>query len=112
MTVAVALLLDSLSSTFTAESWVLRVGGATASVVLCVPVFRDRARFRAAVVGDRVVERALDDGALTSFGLAIWIFTDIRKRGEGSGIFVAIALVAGIPAAIIYALVRIGDKRP
>jgi hypothetical protein len=42
--------------------------------------------------------------------LAFWIFTDIRKRGEGSGIFVALALVAGIPAAIIYSLVRIGDK--
>jgi inner membrane protein involved in colicin E2 resistance len=42
--------------------------------------------------------------------LAIWIFTDIRKRGEGSGIFIALALVAGIPAAIIYSLVRIGDK--
>jgi len=42
--------------------------------------------------------------------LAIWIFTDIRKRGEGSGIFVALALVAGVPAAIVYALVRIGDK--
>ena len=44
--------------------------------------------------------------------LAIWIFSDIRKRGEGSGIFVALALVAGIPAAIIYSLVRIGDKVP
>ncbi len=43
--------------------------------------------------------------------LAIWIFTDIRKRGEGSGIFIALALVAGIPAAIIYTLVRIGDKK-
>ncbi len=43
--------------------------------------------------------------------LAIWIYTDIRKRGEGSGIFIALALVAGIPAAIIYALVRIGDKK-
>ena len=75
VTVAVALLLDSVSSTFTAESWVLRVGGATAAVVLCLPVFRDRVRFRAAVVGDRVVDRALEDGALTSFGLAIWIFT-------------------------------------
>jgi hypothetical protein len=42
--------------------------------------------------------------------LAIWIFTDIRKRGEGSGIFIALALVAGIPAAIIYSLVRLGDK--
>jgi hypothetical protein len=43
--------------------------------------------------------------------LTIWIFTDIRKRGEGSGIFVAMALVAGIPAAIIYALARIGDRK-
>lgn len=44
--------------------------------------------------------------------MAIWIFTDIRKRGEGPAIFVAMALVAGIPAALIYALVRIGDKKP
>ena len=44
--------------------------------------------------------------------VAVWIHTDIRKRGEGSGIFVALAVLAGIPAAIIYSLVRIGDKRP
>ena len=43
--------------------------------------------------------------------LATWIYTDIRKRGEGSGIFIALALLAGIPATIIYALVRIGDKK-
>ena len=43
--------------------------------------------------------------------LTIWIFTDIRKRGEGSGIFVAMALIAGIPAALIYALARIGDRK-
>jgi hypothetical protein len=42
--------------------------------------------------------------------LAVWIYGDIRKRGEGSGIFVALALVAGVPAAIIYSLVRIGDR--
>jgi len=42
---------------------------------------------------------------------AIWIDTDIRKRGEGSKIFIALALLAGVPAAIIYALVRIGDKK-
>jgi hypothetical protein len=42
--------------------------------------------------------------------LAIWIFSDIRRRGEGSGIFIVLALVAGIPAAIIYSLVRIGDR--
>jgi len=42
---------------------------------------------------------------------AIWIYTDIRKRGEGPGIFIALALIAGIPAALIYAVVRIGDKK-
>ncbi len=43
---------------------------------------------------------------------AVWISADIRKRGEGSRIFIVLALLAGIPTAIIYALVRIGDKRP
>jgi hypothetical protein len=50
-------------------------------------------------------------GIICNILLAIWIFTDIRKRGEGSGIFVAMALVAGIPAALIYALTRIGEKK-
>lgn len=49
--------------------------------------------------------------AIINILLAVWIFTDIRKRGEGHGIFVALALLAGIPTAIIYALVRIGDKK-
>jgi hypothetical protein len=43
--------------------------------------------------------------------VAIWIYNDIRKRGEGPGIFIALALLAGVPAAIIYALVRIGDRK-
>ena len=51
-------------------------------------------------------------GIICNILLAIWIFTDIRKRNEGSGIFVAMALVAGIPAALIYSLTRIGDKKP
>lgn len=50
-------------------------------------------------------------GIICNVLLAIWIFTDIRKRGEGSGIFIAMALVAGIPAALIYALTRLGDKK-
>jgi len=50
-------------------------------------------------------------GFICNILLAIWIYTDIRKRGEGSGIFIAMALVAGIPAAIIYALTRIGDRK-
>jgi len=43
--------------------------------------------------------------------LAAWIFTDIRKLGQGHGIFIALALLAGFPAAILYALIRIGDKK-
>ncbi|HUK81151.1 MAG TPA: hypothetical protein VLZ12_00815 [Verrucomicrobiae bacterium] len=43
--------------------------------------------------------------------LAVWVFMDIRKRGEGHGIFIALALLGGIPAAILYALVRLGDKK-
>lgn len=50
-------------------------------------------------------------GFIINILIAVWIFTDIRKRGEGSGVFVALALLAGIPTAIIYAIVRIGDKK-
>jgi len=50
-------------------------------------------------------------GVICNILLTIWIYTDIRKRGEGSGIFVAMALVAGIPAALIYSLTRIGDRK-
>jgi hypothetical protein len=50
-------------------------------------------------------------GMICNILLAIWIFTDIRKRGEGSGIFIVLALVAGIPSALIYSLTRIGDRK-
>jgi hypothetical protein len=43
--------------------------------------------------------------------LAVWVYTDILKRGEGHGVFVVLALMAGIPATILYALVRIGDAK-
>src|SRR5947207_15771731 len=43
--------------------------------------------------------------------LAVWVFTDIRKRGEGSGLFIVLALLAGIPGTILYALIRIGDRK-
>ncbi len=59
-----------------------------------------------------LVKMCLLVGFIFNILLAIWIFTDIRKRGEGSGVFIALALLAGIPAAIIYSLVRIGDKKP
>jgi hypothetical protein len=43
--------------------------------------------------------------------LAVWIFLDIRKRGEGNGIFIALALLAGFCGAILYALVRLADMK-
>jgi hypothetical protein len=49
--------------------------------------------------------------AVIHVALASWVFTDIRKRGEGHGIFVVLALLAGIPGTILYALVRIGDMK-
>jgi hypothetical protein len=43
--------------------------------------------------------------------LAVWVFLDIRKRGEGHGIFIALALLAGFCGAILYALVRLADVK-
>ena len=50
-------------------------------------------------------------GLIFNILLAVWIFSDIRRRGEGSGLFVVLALFAGIPAALIYSLVRLGDRK-
>jgi len=50
-------------------------------------------------------------GFIMNILIAVWIFTDMRKRGEGSRIFIAMALLAGIPTGIIYAIVRIGDRK-
>jgi serine/threonine-protein kinase len=72
-TVAVALLVQATGATRVAEEWVLRPGAAAAALLLAVPVFRDRLRFRAAVIGDRVLDYALDDGELTSNGAALWV---------------------------------------
>jgi hypothetical protein len=43
--------------------------------------------------------------------LAMWVFADIRKRGEGYGIFIALTLLAGFLGAIVYALVRLADTK-
>jgi hypothetical protein len=43
--------------------------------------------------------------------LAIWVFGDIRKRGEGSGIFIVLALLIGAIGAALYLLARIGDRK-
>jgi hypothetical protein len=44
--------------------------------------------------------------------LALWVYGDIRKRGEGSGIFIVLALLIGIPGTALYLLARIGDRKP
>jgi hypothetical protein len=43
--------------------------------------------------------------------LAGWVFFDNRKRAGNHGMFALLALLAGFPAAVVYALVRIGDKK-
>ena len=43
--------------------------------------------------------------------VAIWVYTDIRKRNSGSGIWIVIALLTGLLGALVYAVVRLGDAR-
>jgi hypothetical protein len=42
---------------------------------------------------------------------AVWVYQDIRRRGSGSGIWIVIVLLAGLLAALVYAVVRLGDAR-
>lgn len=42
---------------------------------------------------------------------AIWVYTDIRKRNAGSGLWIVLTLFAGLFGAIVYALVRLGDMK-
>jgi hypothetical protein len=42
---------------------------------------------------------------------AVWVFQDIRVRGAGSGLWIVIALLAGLLGVLVYAVVRIGDFR-
>ena len=43
--------------------------------------------------------------------VAIWVYQDIRTRGTGSGIWIVIALLAGLLGALVYAVVRLGDVK-
>ena len=43
--------------------------------------------------------------------VAVWVFQDIRSRGTGSGIWIVIALIAGLLGALVYAVVRLGDAK-
>jgi len=42
--------------------------------------------------------------------VAIWVYQDIRKRNAGSGIWIVIALLAGLLGVLVYAVVRLGDE--
>jgi hypothetical protein len=42
--------------------------------------------------------------------MAVWVYKDIRARECGSGIWVAVALLAGLFGALVYAVVRLGDS--
>jgi len=42
--------------------------------------------------------------------VAIWVYQDIRQRGCGSGLWIVIALLAGLLGALVYAVVRLGDS--
>jgi serine/threonine-protein kinase len=72
-TVATSLALDSLTSTSTAEDWVLRVGGAGAMAALVLLVTRDRMQFRAALILDRLAGYAVAEGKLTPIGQGLWV---------------------------------------
>jgi len=41
--------------------------------------------------------------------LGVWVYQDIRARNAGSGLWIVLVLVAGLLAALVYAVVRLGD---
>ena len=41
--------------------------------------------------------------------VAVWIYQDIRQRNCGSGIWIVLGLLAGLMAALVYAVVRLGE---
>jgi len=43
--------------------------------------------------------------------VAVWVYKDIRERNRGSGIWIVIALLAGLFGVLAYAIVRLGDTR-
>jgi cytochrome c-type biogenesis protein CcmH/NrfG len=41
--------------------------------------------------------------------VAVWVYQDIRQRSAGSGLWIVLGLLAGLLAALVYAVVRLGD---
>ena len=64
-TVAISLAIDGITSTSTVEDWVLRHRRRRRDGAPGVVVVKDRIQFRAALVLDRLVDYAVDDGGLT-----------------------------------------------
>lgn len=72
LVVAAALVAEGTGAAGATETWALRPAGAGAAVALAVPVFRDRYRFRAPVIGDKALALGLDGARLSSAGAALW----------------------------------------
>lgn len=49
--------------------------------------------------------------AIVHILLAVWVFQDIRKKSDSSGIWIVIALLTGLLGVLVYAVVRLGDIR-
>jgi hypothetical protein len=49
--------------------------------------------------------------AIVHILLAVWVFQDIRKKTDSSGIWIVIALLTGLLGVLVYAIVRLGDIR-
>ena len=77
--VAVTLLLDAAGVSTRSQEIVLRPGGLAAAVLLTLPVVRNRHRFRAATVGDWLMEQCLEpDGRITRpVGVTLWVVTGL-----------------------------------
>ena len=43
--------------------------------------------------------------------LTVWVWTDMRAKGIGRGLWVPIVLLTGLGGAILYAIVRLADTR-
>ena len=49
--------------------------------------------------------------AIVHILVAVWVYMDIRRLNSGSGIWIVIALLTGLPGVLVYAIVRLGDGR-
>lgn len=49
--------------------------------------------------------------AVVNVLMTVWVYHDIRARNTGSGLWIVITLLAGFWGVLVYAIVRLGDKR-